>query len=381
MKGLEVLANEKQKKVAWLNTVRVFASLTIIMTHYIGLSQFECFKNLRWSLVDVGHIGIILFFAVSGYLASNSLSRSKNVLEFYRRKLIRIVIPFAVAYTTLGIFFIFAGIFEPTLASHSPFYEVIYRDGTLWGILFSIFPMDINLIHYFDLVSYWFVGEWFIGMVVYMYLIAPILDKILRYNFFIAVILSLILSWNIFGWTLPLQDSGRITTNWWIFIVRTPEFLMGMIIFVCRDYILKHRNILTKISSTYMVLLLICVLLLTDNSVSIFSRLCVHHPISFIFSLPFIFLMFNFSEWLNEKFSASIEKFNNFSDISYMAMLIQHVIIYLFADSFELSELSTFGFWFIFVLITATIIFVSRKIHDIYKPIEEYLIKNFLVQK
>lgn len=381
MKGFEVLADEKQKKVVWLNTVRVFASLTVILTHYIDLEQFANFEKLRWAFVDVGHIGIILFFAVSGYLASNSLSRSKSVFEFYRRKLIRIVIPFSAAYIVLGMFFILLGIIEPRLAERSPFFSVIHVGGDYLGILFSIFPMDINLIRYFDLPSYWFVGEWFIGMVVHMYLIAPLLDKILRYNFFVAVILSLVLSWTVYILTLPLQDNGKIISNWWIFIVRVPEFLMGMIIFNCRDFISKHKSKINFSALTLIFISFLLIYLYIDPESALFSRICVHHPNDFLFSLPMIYLFFTFAEWLNEKNFALIEKFNSFSDISYMAMLIQHVIIYLFADSFNLSMLSKFGFWFMFILVTVTIIFVSKKIHDIYKPIEEWCIKNFLVRK
>ena len=379
LKGFEVL--ESQKKVAWLNTVRVFASLTVILSHYVLLEQIEVsHEKIHWALAGIGHIGIILFFAVSGYLASNSLQRSKNVFEFYRRKLIRIIVPFSVAYIVLGMFFILLGIVEPTLAQRSPFYNVIYVGGIFRGILFSILPIDANLIMYFALPSYWFVGEWFIGMIIYMYLIAPLLDKILRYNFFVAIILSLLLSWTVYNLTFPLQASKNIT-SWWIFIVRAPEFLLGMAFFVYRDFILKYRAKIISASAILIFAFSILLYIYGDTKAPFFVLLCFDHPIDFMFSLPMIYLFFTFAEWLNEKFSAVLANFNSFSDISYVMMLIQRIVIELFADSFDFTNLSNFGIFFMFMLIVLTIIFVSQKIHDIYKPIEEWMIKNFLVRK
>ena len=369
-----ILEKAQQKKVAWLNTVRVFASLTIIITHYVGLEQFEHLYRMNYVFHNVGHVGIFLFFAVSGYLASNSLSRSPSILEFYRRKLIRIVIPFSTAYVVLGTFFVMLSIIEPSLIQKSPFVSVIYYGGDYTGILFGIIPVDINLIHYFNLTSYIFVGEWFIGMIVYMYLIAPFLDKFIKFNLPLAFVCVLIVSITVFFGTDDLQNSRRIVDHWWFFLVRAPEFLIGMVIFVYKDFLLKHKRILIKTVSAYMVLLLIWVYLYSNNASPIFDRLCVHHPIAFIFSLPAIYLLFNFAEYLNENFSEQMAKFNSYSDISYMAMLIQHVVIYLFADCFDMSNFTRFGIIFIFILITKTIIFTSEKLRVIYKPIEEYFI-------
>ena len=388
LKGFEVL--ESQNKVAWLNTVRVFAAFTVILSHYLLLEQIEIsHEKIYWALAGIGHIGVILFFAVSGYLASNSLSRSKSILEFYRRKLIRIIVPFVVAYVVLGVVFILLGIVEPPLAQRSPFYNVIYVGGNYFGILFSIFPVEVNLIKYFnlpscfvgELFSSYFVGEWFIGTIIYMYLIAPLLDKILRYNFFLAMILSLIISWVAFDYLFKFELAGKIFSAWLTFIVRVPEFLMGMIMFNCRDSILKNRTKINLCVCSLIFLFFVFLFPLTNIQDPIYLRICAHHPLDFTFSLPMIYLFFTFAEWLNLKFSVPLEKFNSFSDISYMSMLIQHIVIFLFVATYDLSRTSKFGVWFMFVLVVLTIIFVSRKLHDIYKPIEEWMIKNFLVRK
>lgn len=376
---------ESQKKVAALNTVRVFAAFTVILSHYAWLDQFANSQaDIYFAFAGIGGLGVILFFAISGYLASNSLSRSKNILEFYRRKLIRIIIPFSTAYLVLGASFILLGIVEPSLVQRSPFFNFFYGDRNYLEMLLSLIPVDVTLIKHFDLQIYWFVGEWFVATIIYMYFIAPLLDKILRYNFFFALILSLTVSIAAFYY---FSELGMITKNSTafaiIFIVRIPEFLLGMAIFIYRDYIAKHRSAIKNFCLPILLTVTAYSLITVDNnqSITFWGKIFVADPRWFIVSLPIIYLFFDFAKWLNEKFSASLEKFNSFSDISYMAMLIQHVIIYLFADSFDLQKMSTFGIWFIFALIVLTVIFVSKKIHDIYKPIEEWCIKNFLVKK
>ncbi len=380
------MADTKQNRVAWLDTVRVFASLTIIVSHYFLLKQFYyTHTNLCWAFACIGHVGVFLFFAISGYLACNSLTHAKNLLEFYRRKLIRIVIPFTTAYVALGTFFILLGILEPSLAERSPFYRVLYKGGDYLGIVFSIFPWDVNIIRYLSLPHYWFVGEWFIGTVVWLYLITPILDKLLRKNFFVAVTITMIISIVVyFNTTWMKLEPNLEMNNWFIFLVRAPEFLMGMIIFVYRDFILKNRSTLIKISALTVLMYSIYIFAFTPNILPnypvfpIFYRLCFPQPSSFIFSLPSIYLFFTFAEWLNKKFSGlSLEKFNSLSEISYMAMLIQHVIIFLFARSFDFEKLSKFGVLFMLTLITLTIIAASFKIRNIYKPIEEWCIGKF----
>lgn len=228
---------ESQKKVAALNTVRVFAAFTVILSHYAWLDQFANSQaDIYFAFAGIGGLGVILFFAISGYLASNSLSRSKNILEFYRRKLIRIIIPFSTAYLVLGASFILLGIVEPSLVQRSPFFNFFYGDRNYLGMLLSLIPVDVTLIKHFNLQIYWFVGEWFVATIIYMYFIAPLLDKILRYNFFFALILSLTVSIAAFYY---FSELGMITKNSTafaiIFIVRISEFLLGMAIFIYRE--------------------------------------------------------------------------------------------------------------------------------------------------
>ncbi len=379
------MADTKQNRVAWLNTVRVFASFTIILSHYALLDQFRTtHANIYWAFGGIGQIGVILFLAISGYLASNSLKHSKNIWEFYRRKLIRIVIPFTTAYVILGTLFILLGILEPSLPERSPLNHIIYKGGKYLGVLYGIVPIDMNIIKLFQLPYYWFIGEWFIGMIVFMYLIAPFLEKCLRKNFILTAIGSIIVAIAMYHFIISgYSPKASLMIASWSFVVRIPQFLVGMTIFVYRDFILKHRSILNKICLSIVLVILAYSFITVDIGQPIFrGRLFIGTERDFVFSLPASYLFFAFAEWLNEKISSStLEKFNSYSDISYMAMLIQHVVILLFAKSFDFTRLSKFGTVFMLILITGTVVVASYKIRAVYKPIEEWCIDNFLTRK
>ena len=386
---------ESQNKVAWLNTVRVFASFTVILSHYAWMDPIKAGSpDFHWFFAGIGNVGVSLFFAVSGYLASNSLKHSKSIWEFYRRKLIRIIIPFTISYILLGIFFIMLGILETPLANISPFYRVTFQQGNILGIFFSMFPFEWNMLRFFHLPNYNFIGEWFIGMIFYLYFIAPILDKFLRKNFFLTIIITLVIAVSFYHFAIfailalgnGANDDNLIA--WWIFIVRMPEFLAGMVIFVCHDFILRNKQKITYASASLIFLFLIGVFFFLFpmyedyfSAQPMFSLIFPYHPISFIFSLPMIYLFFNFAEWLNEQIPEFLEKFNNLSDISYVSMLIQKQIVQMFKVSFDITHLSQFGLLFILILLIGTIIVISKKLRTIYKPIEEWMIKNFLVRK
>ena len=92
-----------KKNIAWIDTIRVLASLMVIFCHYLMCDGFSIETRMSVRMYEVAIICISLFFAISGYLIHPSLERTPSLWEYYRRKLIRIVAPFTVAYLILGV--------------------------------------------------------------------------------------------------------------------------------------------------------------------------------------------------------------------------------------------------------------------------------------
>ena len=66
----------EKKKIAWLDTIRVFASFAVIVGHYMTcFDNFTGFDNMRFIFFPAGNIGVFVFFILSGYLIPASLER------------------------------------------------------------------------------------------------------------------------------------------------------------------------------------------------------------------------------------------------------------------------------------------------------------------
>ena len=375
------------KRVDWLDTLRVLASLIIIISHYVVIvHNVPSVQSFIYKFFgNTGTIGNMLFFALSGYLVANSLERSKNIGEFYRRKIIRLTIPFMASYLILATLLIFLGmLLDPEISNQSPFKNVINNGGSYIGVLIGMLPLSMDL--YFVALSklpvYSFVGEWFIGTIIYLYLISPLLYKCLRWNFIFAVISSFAIAAATFYLTLGLKDTGYIAENSVLFTVRIPEFLIGMILFKYRDFISRNQEKLNRIFLTLAIFLIFYGVKFNSTLESFWDRIILGEPINFlqylIADVILVYLIFELVLYLNKNFTAAMTKFNSFYDISYVAMLIQHVVIYRFALSYDFSTLSKFGVLFFLLMITLTTIFLSKLILKICEPLEKRLIERRL---
>ena len=348
------------KRIAWLDTLRVLASVLVIISHYsylIGGDPTIPHFLTRY-VFNVGTIGVILFFAVSGYLAANSLERTPSIKEFYRRKAIRILVPYVAAYVVA---FVILQFLEQLPEPHA-------------GILLSILPVDINLIVYFELQNYHLTGEWFIGVIIYLYALAPLLYSAMKKNFALTMALSILIALLPNGAMVDLQDNGKLFSSDAIFTFRVPEFLMGMAIFRYKDF-LEEKIRALRVSAGIIFTILAAHNLFSNPQISIWGKIFLSRDWTFIFiAISTIIIFYAAASFLNEKFPTILAPFNSLSNISYIAMLVHHTIIFqlgfFFPPQNKFQAIILFG-----VVIILTIIF-SAGIRKIYKPIEEKLVRG-----
>jgi len=361
------------KRVAWLDTVRVFSSLLVIISHYvICFEQFD-FPIMREFFFHVGKVGVILFFAISGYLVNKSLARSSSLWNFYKWRAVRICVPFAAAYVVLGSALMILAILEPSLSDYSPFMKAIYAEG-FPKILLAAIPHDVNFTKFFGLGVGVFVGEWFIGTIIWLYLLAPLLSKLIRRAPLVTFAASILISLVTF-YAAENFAAGKIICGWWIFSARLPEFLLGMILAIHKKFFEVNRRKFFPIILLWTVAAA-AVLLVHFDCPSLWYRLYPESPPSLIMSLPTIYLSFLLAEFVNKKFPNALEKFNGFADVSYISMLIQHIIIFIIVDRLDLQNLQMFGLIYIFFLITVLIVYTSRFIKKFSDALENYFLKR-----
>ena len=366
-----------KKKIAWLDTVRVFASFAVILGHFVScFDGFDGFDKMRLFFFQMGNVGVFIFFVLSGYLIRPSLERSPDLWSFYKKKLVRVVVPFTVCYVVFGAALIALAPLEKSIAQHSPFYTAMYQSGFPWGIFVAMFPVDVSLVKLLDLPLFWFVGEWFMGVLLWLYLIAPLLDKLIGRAPLSTFAGSVVLSVATFYAFADLAVAGRITSAWWIFPARIPEFLFGMILFAYKDFFARHREKILRVVLAWSVVVGAAKIVYFADVPSLVLRLFPPEPSSMLMSIPCTYLFFELTVWLNERFTQALAWFNGFSDVSYMVMLTQHVILYIFAGAFKLEEFHSMGPLLMFTLSTIVIVSVSKALKNFSDPVEACLMKR-----
>lgn len=366
-------------RIGWLDTMRVLASLIVIFSHYAYIAgKAPAVQHFFQTYIfNIGSIGVIVFFAVSGYLAANSLEHSKSILEFYRRKLIRIIVPFTVAYIFISVFLTLLGVFSPKISAFSPISKVMAPDGSGWAFVVGMLPLaaDDNVTKFFQLPNYRMIGEWFIGTIVWLYLISPLVFKCLKKNLIISTGIIVAIS-------LSLFKFGSLPSPLTFFMVRLPEFSFGMVLFILEDFINKNDKKVFTIMSVLGIILVAYGLIFGNPEKSIFARIILGTPLNlfqYIFAAAIIsYFAYVLVKFLNEKFERSMEYFNSFSNVSYVAMLIHHFVIYRLNDLYHFTKLGKFGVVFFLIVTIFATVFLSEQIHKVYKPLEERLIKRRL---
>ena len=310
-----------------------------------------------------------LFFAISGYLVSHSLAKNSGLWSFYKSKLVRISLPYATAYLFLSFLLLGISFLRPDFFNLTPFHRVFFIGGSYWDFLAGLIPLDSYLNHFLlHWGGYWFVGEWFIGTLVSMYAISPILYGLAKRFPVVTFFALLAVSIGIYE-----QAESWWQHGFWFFLVRTPEFYMGILLHLYREKIAVRRDML--FGSAFVLMVIVCVANFVFYHQSFLAdRFLPMTPRSFWFSIPMIVFLFDLFERVNEWRDISL--FNQFSKISYTFMLIQHVVINTFFWQFKVESLSKLGVLVGFFVVLLATIYFAKKITNLYKPVEEWLLKG-----
>ena len=358
-----------KKNIAWIDTVRVLASFLVIFSHYFMCSGFAFQFQMDVRLYEIAEMCISLFLALSGYLIHSSLERMTSLKDYYMKKIIRLVVPFTVCYLLMSVGLMVLSIINEQLIDKVPLYHALFG-AKYFTLICGMFPVNLNIMAFFGQDVSWFTGEWFMGIILCMFLISPILDKGAVKAPILSLVASLIFSSVLFNLAVDWAQRGFIAERWQMCLVRFPEFLFGMILFVHREKLLRIRRYLVPALLIY----------LTVYTIYIYQPYApwfvYNQPACRIVTFPMIYLVFTAVEWLNEFDFAALNWFNGFSGISYMAMLSQHVIIYAFSAAMDFSQLTLFGRFYLLAVITWVIVLVSRKLQEYSAPVEKWFLKK-----
>lgn len=201
----KTVGNSKQKKI-YLDIIRVIAIAMVFNFHYTVImgnsGVLFGFKNGDW-----GCVGTTLFFLISGNCLARNYGEKTNWLTFYKKRWMAIFPAFYFTYLVVFAFYY--------LIMHNN----VAAGPEKWRIIFTFLGID-NYLSFAGVRNFALVGEWYTAVILFVYLIFPVLHFLYRKSKIAGTILILTLYVLnlIFTWGVYPDDAHLITgvTMFWI---------------------------------------------------------------------------------------------------------------------------------------------------------------------
>ena len=128
------------------------ATIMILLCHANGYGVV--LPSFLRNLLVYGNLGVDIFLFLSGFGCFYSLSKANNIMMFYRRRMLRILLP----YIIISVFFLILD-------------EILHGDICFGQWLYE-----------FSTIGFWHQhkGAWFVALIIPIYLISPFLYKLLQ---------------------------------------------------------------------------------------------------------------------------------------------------------------------------------------------------------
>lgn len=339
----------KKERLFYLDFVRAVAAISIIITHYNARFLYldpplldRGVLTTTVSNVYIGDWGVSLFFIISGASLMYVYKEKCDLKTFYKKRFLSIYPMFWMAYVLA--FFYFVVVDHVLPGSGLP----------KWKYIFSFFGFD-GLLAANGYPTCYLLGEWFLGVIILVYLLFPLLRKLMNEKPVLLVILA-VLSY-VGGLAFCYCGPFPLSADTFI-LVKIPEVVIGMF---CGKYVRK----IDFRAAIVAVLILIVNQILTPP---LFSAAQPHPAVVDVRALyvgvsSFVVLAF-LSQHLRYKVPEKI--CSVLSKYSYAIFLVHHVIIMEVTSRMELSQLSKAGSYAVFAGICCLIAAFAWGLHFLH---------------
>ncbi|MDO4477805.1 MAG: acyltransferase [Lachnospiraceae bacterium] len=205
----------KKKRIYAWDYIRVLAMLAIIVFHWNQFRYAQSIDGPNIFLMDfpggnVAMFGVSFFFILSGASLMLTTEKGLTLWPFYKKRWLSIYPLFYTAYAFIFIYY----------------YVIRHGDpgGTASGYIWTLLGMDGYLNEVVS--TQYLVGEWFVGCIVLIYLVYPLLRLGVLKKPVVTVAVTTII-FVLLNLYYPFEMSRTH-----FFVMRIPEVLLGM--FLCR---------------------------------------------------------------------------------------------------------------------------------------------------
>ena len=338
-----------KERVFYLDFIRAFSTILIVLTHYNALFIYNvncpsaAVLTFNIGNVYIGALGVSLFLIISGAALTYVYGSHEKVdwKKFYYKRFITIYPMFWIAYLLVG---------SLAFLEQKGINPFIPRKN----FIFSILGFDTYVAN-FGVKTFCHVGEWFLGLIILIYIAFPlILKSIKRFPIIFAILIFIVYISSL----IIFKDKSWCGI---FFTVRIPEFIFGM-------YFIKYRKKITW----YMALGSLAIIIINH----ILKPVIINQNIqvTYIGICAFVFLTYiaKFMK-LNiiEKICATVCRY------SYACFIIHHWIIYKVALSFNLNNITKFNSYILFFVCCVAVAFSSYFLFILNDKIIKYFKPSF----
>ena len=168
---------KKNKRLPGIIFTRVLATIGIIIFHYFSHSNCGTKFLFQTESSFFGHIWVTCFFAISGAVLYYNYPKDFSLKAFYFKRWKSI---FPIFYLSWLFWFIKTAISQKTL----------FWAGTPLKLVLSFFGIDGYF--YYIIPNYYLVGEWFLGAIIFIYILYPLLCRCINKNILIIPAIMLL---------------------------------------------------------------------------------------------------------------------------------------------------------------------------------------------
>lgn len=325
-------------KISGISFTRAICTIGIIFYHYFSRSK-GTFKLLRKTANSTwGFIFVTTFFCISGTVLYYNYPKIYSLKKFYYKRWKSIFPPFYICY-----FYFFL---TEAFNSHK-----LFSRGHWTKIIYTLLGIDGYLSY--KIKTYYLVGEWFLGAIIILYILYPLILLVVNKNICLSSFLIIILNF------LLLKTNIFVISKFTNLITCINSFYFGIIS-------VKYKTVFFENKSIYF---LFCIIFIFLYKIKFKLSIILHLIQGFAL---FIILV------QSNKYIKSIKIrmiINEISTLSYNIYLFHHHIIH------DIQNLYNPEKWYLhLLLLTATLVLtiICAKIHFMTNKL---IIQNIIFQK
>ena len=311
-----------KKRIGYLDIIRLFACFCVITVHFnASISGYDIYGAFHysnslipneWFGVYLGTLGVGLFFLISGVALEYSNPKVEDWRQFYKKRFLSIYPGFWIAFIISLIITFWK---EHTLPN-----------APLWHLFVSFAGFDGYAMSMgFQGSGFYQVGEWFLGCIILIYAIYPLLSYLLhRWPIPFLTVYSI-------GWVA--LSVLKVNMDW--FFMWSYYVVLGMT-FVRFGQAEKQKWI-------WLVLVVVVLFRIVGDGVLQYS-----FKVLLTSGILFLFIV-SIGNIFKEQIARASGFLKNLSGLTYPVFLIHHRLIFYWAKEYDLSCLSRRNCLFLYI--------------------------------